>query len=186
MTSLKAAREAENKRQKRLFVLQQLCDKINPKCACCPEATYSFLTVDHIHGGGVQERKTSGPTSTWVLVFNQHKNGTPWEELRKKYQVLCANCNQGRRVDKEGICPHQKPTALGTGSIMITIPFDMVKSYVKVFAATVLGLFLSDGADVFNVSWTDLRTWLAAGVASVLPLIITALDKTDPRWGRTE
>lgn len=61
----------------------------------------------------------------------------------------------------------------------------MLKSWAKVFVATVLGLFLADGADVFAVDWADLRTWLAAGVASVLPLVITWLDPTDTRWGRT-
>lgn len=61
---------------------------------------------------------------------------------------------------------------------------NMVKSWVKVFAATVLSLFLADGGDVFSVDWTDLRTYLAAGVASVLPLIITWLDPTDTRFGR--
>jgi hypothetical protein len=61
---------------------------------------------------------------------------------------------------------------------------NIIKSYVKVFAATVLGLFLADGADVASVSLSDLRTWLAAGIASVLPLIITALDPTDTRFGR--
>lgn len=59
-----------------------------------------------------------------------------------------------------------------------------IKSYVKVFAAVVLGLFLADGADLFSVDAQDLRTWLAAGLASVLPLIITALDPTDHRFGR--
>lgn len=61
----------------------------------------------------------------------------------------------------------------------------MLKSWAKVFAATVLGLFLADGGDVFAVDWVDLRTWLAAGVASVLPLVITWLDPTDTRWGPT-
>lgn len=60
---------------------------------------------------------------------------------------------------------------------------ELIKSYVKVFIAVVLGLFLADGADVFAVDATDLKTWLAAGLASVLPLIITALDPTDNRWG---
>jgi len=58
-----------------------------------------------------------------------------------------------------------------------------IVSYVKVFAAVVLGLFLADGADVFSVDAGDLRTWLAVGVASVLPLIITALDPADSRFG---
>ena len=60
---------------------------------------------------------------------------------------------------------------------------EIAKSYVKVFLAVVLGLFLADGADVFAVDAADLKTWLAAGLASVLPLIITALDPTDSRWG---
>lgn len=61
---------------------------------------------------------------------------------------------------------------------------DMLKSYVKVFLSVVLGLFLADGADVFAVDATDLRMWLAAGIASVLPLVITALDPSDARWGK--
>lgn len=61
-----------------------------------------------------------------------------------------------------------------------------VKSYIKVFVAVVLGLFLADGADVFSVDATDLKTWLAAGFAAVLPLVVTALDPTDSRFGATE
>lgn len=59
----------------------------------------------------------------------------------------------------------------------------MVWSYAKVFLAVVLGLFLADGADVFAVDATDLRTWIAAGIASILPIIISALDPKDPRFG---
>ena len=61
---------------------------------------------------------------------------------------------------------------------------NALKSYAKVFAATVLALFLADGADVFAVDLADLRTYLAAGAASILPLIITWLDPTDNRFGR--
>lgn len=61
---------------------------------------------------------------------------------------------------------------------------ELVKSYAKVFISVVLGLFLADGADVFAVDAGDLRTWLAAGIASVLPLLITALDPNDTRWGK--
>ena len=60
-----------------------------------------------------------------------------------------------------------------------------LKSWAKVFLATILALFLADGADVFGVGVDELRTWLAAGIASVLPLIITWLDPSDPRFGRT-
>lgn len=57
-------------------------------------------------------------------------------------------------------------------------------SYGKVFAATVLALFLVDGADVFSVDSSDLRAWLAAGIAAVLPVAISALDPKDSRFGR--
>lgn len=61
---------------------------------------------------------------------------------------------------------------------------EAVKSYAKVFIAVVLGLFLADGADVFAVDASDLRTWLAAGLAAVVPMIITVLDPKDHRFGR--
>ena len=67
----------------------------------------------------------------------------------------------------------------------LTSPWAVaLKSYLKVFLAVVLGLFLADGADVFAVDMTEIRSWVAAGLASVLPLIITALDPTDNRFGR--
>jgi len=59
-------------------------------------------------------------------------------------------------------------------------------SWVTVFASSLLALFLADGGDVVGVGWGDLRTYLAAGVASVLPLVITWLDPSDARWGKTK
>lgn len=58
-----------------------------------------------------------------------------------------------------------------------------VRSYVISFITVVLGLFIADGADVFAVSPEDLRTWLAAGLAAVLPVVVTALNPSDPRYG---
>jgi hypothetical protein len=59
-----------------------------------------------------------------------------------------------------------------------------VFSYIKVFVAVVVGLFVADGSDLFGVSLTDLRTWLAAGLAAVLPVIINALNPNDVRYGK--
>lgn len=58
-----------------------------------------------------------------------------------------------------------------------------VRSYVVSFVTVILGLFIADGADIFAVSTDDLRTWLAAGLAAVLPVVVTALNKSDPRYG---
>lgn len=60
----------------------------------------------------------------------------------------------------------------------------LIWSYARVFAAVVLAMFLADGADVFAVSFGDLRTWLAAGIAAVLPPLIRWLDPADHAYGR--
>lgn len=59
----------------------------------------------------------------------------------------------------------------------------IAKSFVKVFAAVILAGFLADGADLFAVSLEDVRVWLAAAVAAALPIVLTAIDPADPRWG---
>jgi hypothetical protein len=58
-----------------------------------------------------------------------------------------------------------------------------LRSYVVSFVTVILGLFIADGADIFAVSATDLKSWLAAGLAAVLPVVVTALNKSDPRYG---
>lgn len=58
-----------------------------------------------------------------------------------------------------------------------------VRSYVTSFITVVLGLFIADGADIFSVSMNDVRTWLAAGLSAVLPVIIAALNPKDTRYG---
>lgn len=64
-----------------------------------------------------------------------------------------------------------------------TDPGRAVRSYAVSFVTVVLGLFIADGADVFAVSASDLRAWLAAGFAAVLPVLVTALNPNDPRYG---
>lgn len=60
----------------------------------------------------------------------------------------------------------------------------MVKSWVVVFIATLLTLFLADGADIFAVDMSDAKAWVAAGVAAVVPLILNWLNPKDDRYGR--
>lgn len=56
-------------------------------------------------------------------------------------------------------------------------------SWFKVFLATILGLFLADGADAWAVDSGDLRTWIAAGFAATIPLIINFVNPADHRYG---
>ncbi len=145
------------------------------RCECCGERRVWTLCFDHIDGGGSRHRKENASNPTVRLVRREYRETGYWP--RHRYQVLCATCNHGRRVGS-GTCPHVEEV------IMSTQARNALKSYIKVFLATVLGLFLSDGADVFAVSYADVRTWLSAGIASLLPLIITALDPSDPRFGK--
>lgn len=60
----------------------------------------------------------------------------------------------------------------------------LIWSYGRVFLAVVLAMFLADGGDVFSVTWGDLRLWIAAGVAAVLPPLLRYLNPEDTAFGR--
>ena len=75
-------------------------------CRCCGETTPLFLTIDHINNNGADHRReigrgrksnASGPVYAWL-----RKNNYP-----EGFQVLCMNCNFGKRMNK-GVCPHQE------------------------------------------------------------------------------
>ena len=68
-------------------------------CACCQEREPIFLTLDHIHNNGAEERRKTGE-ATYRLFARLRREGFP-----TGYQVLCFNCNCGKR-DNGGICPH--------------------------------------------------------------------------------
>ncbi len=73
-------------------------------CACCGETEARFMSIDHVNNDGAKWRKetlgsrlaTGWQTYRWL--FN---NSFP-----EGYQVLCMNCNFGKRMNG-GICPHQ-------------------------------------------------------------------------------
>lgn len=58
-----------------------------------------------------------------------------------------------------------------------------IASMLRTFAAIVIAMFIADGADVFAVDATDLRTWLAAAFAATLPTLVRALNPSDAAFG---
>ena len=71
-------------------------------CACCGESEPMFLSIDHIHNNGAEERKAglyhgSGTAFYQWLCKNKFPSG---------YQVLCMNCQVGKHKNG-GVCPHQ-------------------------------------------------------------------------------
>lgn len=67
-------------------------------CACCGEAEYAFLALDHENGGGSAHRKEVGSGSRMVDWIISH--GFP-----EIFQVLCHNCNNAKSW---GRCPHEQ------------------------------------------------------------------------------
>lgn len=103
-------RYADNKvkeqmrQQRRRFVLKlevlshysQCGDAV---CACCGEDEIEFLSIDHINGGGIKQRKKLG-RSGWSFYLWLKSNNFP-----DGFRVLCHNCNQS--YGQFGYCPHE-------------------------------------------------------------------------------
>ena len=75
------------------------------KCNCCGTEEFSFLSLDHIGGEGNPDRLARFGNK---FIGGHHM----YRRLRREgfppgYQVLCMNCQVGRR-DNGGYCPHKK------------------------------------------------------------------------------
>jgi len=78
------------------------------QCACCGEATFEFLSIDHIDNSGALHRKelrhgngTSGGGGMRTYLWLK-RNGYP-----PGFRVLCRNCNAA--YGESGCCPHHPP-----------------------------------------------------------------------------
>jgi len=90
-----SGKEGENKKK----VLEHYSKGII-RCICCNEGNTGFLSIDHIHGRGKEfkENKLSGRKIYSWLVQNNFPKG---------YRVLCFNCNSGRNLTENKVCPHK-------------------------------------------------------------------------------
>ena len=85
-----------------------------PKCACCGESHYEFLTIDHIKGDGHTHFWGNKPGCgyrkrqriTGMLLYRYMvKNNFP----NDGYQVLCFNCNCLKGTLKKPYCKIHHP-----------------------------------------------------------------------------
>lgn len=65
-------------------------------CSCCGENNASFLTIDHVDGGGSVHLQSIGMDIYSWLKRNLYPDG---------FAVLCHNCNHAK--GSYGKCPHQ-------------------------------------------------------------------------------
>lgn len=77
-------------------------DKYGNICVCCGESNLFFLNIDHVNDDGYKEKYKGGArfsgTSFHIKIIR--------ENFPPKYQLLCANCNQGKKLNG-GVCPHK-------------------------------------------------------------------------------
>lgn len=78
-------------------IRERLFEGYGGKCVCCGETRFEFLALDHVNGGGREERKTR---STQQIALAAIREGFP-----DKYRILCHNCNQA--IGWYGVCPHE-------------------------------------------------------------------------------
>jgi hypothetical protein len=71
-------------------------------CRCCGESEELFLTLDHVENNGAEERRKLGSKGRGPTFYRYLKR----LNFPPGYQVLCANCNMGKYLNK-GTCPHK-------------------------------------------------------------------------------
>lgn len=86
----------EQHREETKTVRDKAIEGYGSRCVCCGEIERVFLTLDHVNGGGNQERKHNSHFAYRDAI----KRGFPPD-----YQVLCFNCNWAKHA--LGVCPHQ-------------------------------------------------------------------------------
>lgn len=92
------SRNLKSQRRLRLEVLSAYGVNGEPACVCCGEDLLEFLCLDHIGGGGRQERLR---THAQTLHRRLRREGYP-----KGYRTLCHNCNVSYGL--YGYCPHAR------------------------------------------------------------------------------
>lgn len=92
-------RNREYQRRMRRKAREDMFEHYGRVCACCNIDEPVFLTLDHIGGGGLADRKKSGNTRN--IIARLRREGWP-----PGYRVLCFNCNLA--VSIQGFCPHTR------------------------------------------------------------------------------
>jgi hypothetical protein len=98
------SRILEQRRLRTLKLKLKVFAHYGTACQCCGQTGEAFLTIDHVNNGGDKHRRELFGTNTGGSAFYR------WlvkQNYPKEYQLLCWNCNCGRRING-GICPHRE------------------------------------------------------------------------------
>lgn len=104
--SVRLARFNARRREYCMGIKRKAFEALGGQCACCCEAQFEFLQIDHINNDGAEHRKRLGiklgvrSRDCTQLIYLEIIDGNI-----DGLQVLCANCNWGK-ARNGGICPH--------------------------------------------------------------------------------
>lgn len=68
-------------------------DALGGRCAHCGIDDYRVLCIDHVNGGGTQERKSGKKQLSFYRAVSMDTHG---------FQALCWNCNWIKRLETDG------------------------------------------------------------------------------------
>lgn len=74
---------------------EKVRERLGGKCQRCGNKDPRVLQVDHINGGGKRIRRETGQNNAYYYLLLKMDD----DELRSKYQLLCANCNCIKRYE---------------------------------------------------------------------------------------
>lgn len=92
---------AAAKREYQVRLRRDVLNAYGGACACCGESEESFLSIDHINGGGAKHRASIGSGGTALYAWLRNR-----DYPKDSFQVLCMNCNFAK--GSSGQCPHEK------------------------------------------------------------------------------
>lgn len=73
-------------------------DALGGECVMCGFNDYRALQIDHINGGGSEQRRMGGFGSSFhKYVIDSYKKD------KNEYQLLCANCNWIKRAENNEV-----------------------------------------------------------------------------------
>ena len=85
----------QQKSERRKKLRKEIFDFFGNKCQICGFSNVKALQLDHINGGGTKERKMFRWEVVLAKGWDLMKNDP--EKFKKKFQLLCANCNWIKR-----------------------------------------------------------------------------------------
>jgi len=92
-----ARRHREIGRVQKTVTKAELVAAYGGKCACCGETELTFLSLDHVNGGGRTHRTELGSNRKVYQLVKA-------EGFPPTYRILCMNCQFGTRFSNA--CPH--------------------------------------------------------------------------------